>query len=347
MLKLSYIWRAISDRPYNSRDAERLVLQVPVVTLRTDTVSNGSGNIYVSTKGSKDMYHSLLDAIKRTDAVHRKEVVDNSAILRDCVNLATTTKEKDLLKYVAASVTNVSRREATNCLGISFGRGNSRSVRVQEALQQVKILKEENLKKMRSELAERIGYESEEEFSDGLSDSDYSISTDDESNASSSDGASDGETDMREELSAFCLEENSETDGEKKSTGEVRYDNFPPISCSPTFIVVNDENDFPKKDDQMVDKDRLRQSIVDKWRARTRTQIESMQILYRKRGKQCREISRRHPDIGKVMEEYAELCDVGADKWRRTGVLTFSGEKKREKRLTYRRMQKFLETYYR
>ena len=45
------------------------------------------------------------------------------------------------------------------------------------------------------------------------------------------------------------------------------------------------------------------------------------------------------------MEEYAKLCNVGADKRRRTEVLIFSGEKQRQKRLTCRRLEMFLQTY--
>ena len=38
----------------------------------------------------------------------------------------------------------------------------------------------------------------------------------------------------------------------------------------------------------------------------------------------------RHPDIGEVMEDMVKEADVGADKWRRTGVYTFTGDEKRE-----------------
>lgn len=36
-------------------------------------------------------------------------------------------------------------------------------------------------------------------------------------------------------------------------------------------------------------------------------------------------IQRDCPDIGKTTEEYVKKCGVGADAWRRTGVLTFDG----------------------
>ena len=46
------------------------------------------------------------------------------------------------------------------------------------------------------------------------------------------------------------------------------------------------------------------------------------------------------------MEEYAESCDVGADRWRRTGVMTFGGDQIKEKRLTYKRLQQHLIKHY-
>ena len=46
------------------------------------------------------------------------------------------------------------------------------------------------------------------------------------------------------------------------------------------------------------------------------------------------------------MEQYARDCDVGADQWRRTGMLTFGSEKKTEKRLTFERLRKHLESHH-
>ena len=54
----------------------------------------------------------------------------------------------------------------------------------------------------------------------------------------------------------------------------------------------------------------------------------------------------RHPDIGEVMEDMVKEADVGADKWRRTGVYTFTGEMKREK-MTFRKLQEKLGVHYR
>lgn len=46
------------------------------------------------------------------------------------------------------------------------------------------------------------------------------------------------------------------------------------------------------------------------------------------------------------MESIAESCDIGADKWRRTGVYTFSRDPQKEKHLTFKLLQQKLEEHY-
>ena len=86
--------------------------------------------------------------------------------------------------------------------------------------------------------------------------------------------------------------------------------------------------------------------IISKYRMRYRAAVAKSRVMRRKTTNNVRDISKRYPDIGQVMEKYAEQCDVGADKWRRTGMLTFGGEKKNEKRLTYEKMRQYvIKTY--
>lgn len=54
----------------------------------------------------------------------------------------------------------------------------------------------------------------------------------------------------------------------------------------------------------------------------------------RKSSKSAQSVLPRHPEIGEVMEQIVKEADVGADKWRRTGFYTFSGDRKTEKRMT-------------
>ena len=55
---------------------------------------------------------------------------------------------------------------------------------------------------------------------------------------------------------------------------------------------------------------------------------------------------KKSPDIGKKIEKLVESCSVGVDAWRHTGVLTFDGNEKGEKKCTYRRIQEHLEQVY-
>ena len=86
-------------------------------------------------------------------------------------------------------------------------------------------------------------------------------------------------------------------------------------------------------------KNKLKQ-IKDKARKRVKVDIAKEKLLKRKTRTSSKSIEKVYPDIGKVMESFAESCDIGADKWRRTGVYTFSGDPKKEKRLTFKWLQK-------
>ena len=41
------------------------------------------------------------------------------------------------------------------------------------------------------------------------------------------------------------------------------------------------------------------------------------------------------PDIGKTIENFVSAANVGADQWRRTGVLTFDGNRRLSNKVTY------------
>ena len=80
---------------------------------------------------------------------------------------------------------------------------------------------------------------------------------------------------------------------------------------------------------------------------RERTKLMSeKRFLLRKRSKKLKGILHDHPNIGKVMEEFVEQRSIGADAWRRTGVLTFDGNKSVQEKVTYRRIQEHLQAVF-
>ena len=52
------------------------------------------------------------------------------------------------------------------------------------------------------------------------------------------------------------------------------------------------------------------------------------------------------PDIGKTMEMFVQQNNVGADAWRRTGVLTFDGNANLKNKVTYEKIRLHLEKVY-
>lgn len=59
--------------------------------------------------------------------------------------------------------------------------------------------------------------------------------------------------------------------------------------------------------------------------------------------KKVESVCTRFPDIG---EAYVSECNVGADAWRRTGILTFDGNIKIREKVTYGRIQEHLQQKY-
>ena len=75
--------------------------------------------------------------------------------------------------------------------------------------------------------------------------------------------------------------------------------------------------------------------ISDKWRKRTKGDIVCERLMRRKVSKNVKDAISKFPDIGQQIEKFVE----GADRWRRTGMYTFAGDLKKEKRMTFRRLR--------
>ena len=68
--------------------------------------------------------------------------------------------------------------------------------------------------------------------------------------------------------------------------------------------------------------------------------------LGRRKNKDVKGILKQFPGIGKTIETYVQERNIGADAWRRTGVLTFDGNCKVKEKVTYRRIQQHLQNVY-
>ena len=126
---------------------------------------------------------------------------------------------------------------------------------------------------------------------------------------------------------------------------EVGVDVLPTLSDSSD---EKTESDFEELElvmnDQNIQKGLTK--IRDKHRKRMKADIEMKRLLRKKITKSTKTILHTYPDIGDVIERIVEESDIGADRWRRTGVYTFSGDTKKSKRMTFAKIQKKLEEHY-
>ena len=117
------------------------------------------------------------------------------------------------------------------------------------------------------------------------------------------------------------------------------------------IIVEENTENYPTDNVEVADVDGetihlgLRR-IKDKARKRARAEVEACGFFKKAGCSRPDAITKRHPDIGEVMEKMVADADIGADKWRRTGVYTFSGDTKKEKRITFRTLADKLSNHY-
>ena len=75
-------------------------------------------------------------------------------------------------------------------------------------------------------------------------------------------------------------------------------------------------------------------------------QMTERRLLKRKRSRKLGRVLRNYPDIGRTVEEFVKQNGVGADAWRRTGVLTFDGNRRLGNKVTYSRIKEHLQKTY-
>ena len=63
-------------------------------------------------------------------------------------------------------------------------------------------------------------------------------------------------------------------------------------------------------------------------------------------GNKAHTILKDYPDIGSTIEAYVQEKQVGADQWRRTGILMFDGNCNLKKKITYGRIQEHLQQVF-
>jgi hypothetical protein len=128
-----------------------------------------------------------------------------------------------------------------------------------------------------------------------------------------------------------------------------------PQAVHPDAIVTDSESDDPE---EWLDVKQLKSpqgfAMIKKQRniLRCRTkrtvakELASNCLLKRKLPKRVSAILKEVPNIGTDVEAYVKSKRCGADAWRRTGVITFDGNRRRGPKVSYRQIQQHLREKY-
>lgn len=113
-------------------------------------------------------------------------------------------------------------------------------------------------------------------------------------------------------------------------------------------IVTDSESDNPdlyNKDQERVLRKKI-EAFKRSARGRSAKRVANKKYLQWTYSRWVQSITEKYPDIGTTIEDFVQECNIGADAWRRTGVLTFDGNVKVKKKATYNRIKEHLETKY-
>lgn len=89
-----------------------------------------------------------------------------------------------------------------------------------------------------------------------------------------------------------------------------------------------------------------RKSLARRVRRQKAKALAARNFLSRTISKQTKTVVDKFPDIGKSIESFVSESSIGADAWRRTGVLTFDGNLRVKEKVTYERIRQHLEEKY-
>lgn len=91
---------------------------------------------------------------------------------------------------------------------------------------------------------------------------------------------------------------------------------------------------------------RKRRAAIQRKAVRSKAKIAAQRFLRRHKSKRVSKIISECEGIEGAVEEYVRSCGVGANAWRRTGVLTFDGNRKVKKKATFKGIKEYLERKY-
>lgn len=368
--------RSFPDIKYTAEIARRKFLQMPLVV--GDPSSGTSCSYLLEHQPGTDYnaIHQILSVQKEPS----KQPGITKASLREILSLAQSDRERELIRYTAYVSGQFSQTSARKLLGLDNMKRRTAEIErcTKEAKEIREAIDEMAMVEIRS-LAINHGLSGSEDECDSGSDieeADLEGTLTDELKVKLIDLLRESKCNWFEFISRIESDsnENLRKECERFYRGlasyhlsnkevELTQQSYTAFKCDEEQhsynrekiaqmlngdIVTDSESDDPDlyhKDKQLAIKKKVG-SLKRSARRRKAKRIADRKFLKRSYSTRANSILEKYPDIGQSIEEYVQSCNVGADMWRRTGVLTFDGNTRVKKKATYRRIKEYLQDRY-
>ena len=318
-LKLADAFKLCSPNiKYKSFHARRKLLQMPLAVVGVGTFKQETFCLYLLNKlrpANLYIIQSLMAETCKHKQMHEEMAKEE---VQKLLNLAESESERERLKYAIAKSSGISNTKAKNIYG--FSSLSEKKTKVEKAMEEACAIKDaiENVAKIKEKaLLQSLGV--------------YETS-----------GESD-ETDSASETDTDNTEEQNFEDGSEQglSSDEIISDSG---SSEAEIWAKGVESVLDQRGKLLIKKKRA--SIRRKCVRQTKKRLAEARLMKRRRSKKVGRIISECPGIGQAIEQFVKECGAGADAWRRTGILTFDGNRKIKKKATFRRIKEHLEDKY-
>ena len=315
---------------YKADQAVRKVMQMPVSVVQMSLQGPGSQKLFViANVPGMDVQRFARLAEKCLPQTQTKTVI-TKAMLKDLCNLASSESDRLLIKFACCKGQNLSSNDSSKIYG--FSNLTKQETKINEAISTLREVRE---------AVDMLATVKDKAILQGFG---LTISSDEDSLQDESGSNSEAEcnwiSEEEEDVSRVG------TSALEQESGERATNTLQEVEDK---VVTDTESDNPDDwlnlDIQKKVKQRRYLNKKKHLKIFAKKKAEQ-QLLKRKVPKVVSKVVNKFPNIGRDIEEFVCSRKVGADAWRRTGVLTFDGNTKTGPKATYTRIQKHLEKKY-
>lgn len=349
---------------YSAEVARRRFLQMPLVCIVLGDQKSGQSLSYLIENNADMNYQGIYQLLMAHKESNDLKHISKSA-LKDILSLAQSRRERELICYTAVISGHYTQTSAKKSLGLL--NMNQQILDVERCINEAKLIRE-TIEDMAKTEIDGLVVQDSYYTDDSLSECEANVDDSHDKAVVTPDEQSCMIKMLREcNFNWFEFVDQLEEKKQLLNTLSTFYDNLPRDTFTERELQliqqsyeafqadeaqysyvrekaerllegeIVSESDTDDPDVAYVERNIAVQKRIDSLKRNTQRRIAKRiaekRYLQRKSSRSVKSITTTYPDIGSTIEEFVKECNVGADAWRRTGMLTFDGNVKVKKRL--------------